>query len=220
MRIARAIGHLALWVTFWCVCLAQPDVASAQSVAKVSPRRPVPVPQHLRQVDVPPRFGLGFQLDLFPTVVSAVNGRVGYAPQLWFGVNHARLRLVGAHLEPPDALAFADAGFERPTTTAFAATLDYTFGDHFDGPWVGAGFENWQQTLRHEAVSDELRWSTLVGTVGGGYIFLFGEHFYVDPWLGVHVAFNPSQQRLGTYTYDPPRVLANASVKIGVMWDN
>ncbi len=84
---------------------------------------------------------LGFNVDLLPTVLSAANGRLGYAPQVWLGLGHARVRFVGAHLEPPDAFAFAPSGFRNPTTTAFASILDYTFGPRFDGPWVGSGFE-------------------------------------------------------------------------------
>src|SRR5216110_437859 len=91
----------------------------------------------------PRRLAVGVQLDLFPTVISAVAGHLGYAPQVWAGVDRVRLRLVGAHLEPPDALAFAPDGFRRPTTTVLAAVIDYTFGPRFDGFWVGAGFENW-----------------------------------------------------------------------------
>src|SRR5437588_172715 len=72
----------------------------------------------------PRAVALGFNLDLFPTVISAVNGKVGIAPQVWVGLEPVRLRFVGAHLEPPDALAFADKGFVHPTTTAFAAIVD------------------------------------------------------------------------------------------------
>jgi hypothetical protein len=45
---------------------------------------------------------LGFNLDLLPTVLSALNGELGYAPQVWLGVGRARIRFVGSHLEPPD----------------------------------------------------------------------------------------------------------------------
>src|ERR1041385_2702238 len=96
------------------------------------------------------RMALGFNVDLFPTVISAVNGKLGYAPQVWIGIDRVRVRFVGAHLEAPDAFAFADEGFENPTTTAFAAIIDYTFGPHFDGPWIGSGFEIWQQSIRSE----------------------------------------------------------------------
>jgi hypothetical protein len=44
-------------------------------------------------------------------------------------MDHLRLRLIFAQLEPPDALAFADEGSQDPTTTVFTATIDYTFGD-------------------------------------------------------------------------------------------
>lgn len=162
---------------------------------------------------------LGFQLDLFPTVVSAVNGKAGYAPQIWLGIDHVRLRLVGAHLEPPDALAFADEGFENPTTTALAIIIDYTFGDYFDGFWVCAGFEAWQQSIEHEAVSERAVWSSVVGTTGGGYIWRFYENFFVDPWVGVHWTMNPERVELGPYEYEPPPVVANASVKVGVFVD-
>ncbi len=47
-------------------------------------------------------------MDLFPTVVSAVDGKLGYAPQAWFGIDHTRLRIVFAHLEPPDAFLAPD----------------------------------------------------------------------------------------------------------------
>jgi len=45
-----------------------------------------------------------------PTVLSAANGKLGYAPQVWLGIDRARIRFVGSHLEPPDAFAFARNG--------------------------------------------------------------------------------------------------------------
>lgn len=162
---------------------------------------------------------VGFQLDLFPTVVSAINGKAGFAPQVWLGLDHVRVRFVGAHMEPPDALAFADEGFENPTTTALAFILDYTFGDHFDGFWVCAGFEAWQQTIEHEAGPERAVWSSVIATTGGGYIWRFYRNFYIDPWAGVHWTMNPQQIELGPYQYDPPPVVANASVKVGVFAD-
>ncbi|HEY6880393.1 MAG TPA: hypothetical protein VI299_20355, partial [Polyangiales bacterium] len=50
---------------------------------------------------------LGIQLDLLPTVLSAVDGKAGYAPQVWLGVGHVRIRLISAHLQLPDAIAAA-----------------------------------------------------------------------------------------------------------------
>ena len=120
--------------------------------------------------EAPRPMALGFNLDLLPTVLSAANGKLGYAPQVWLGLGHARVRFVGAHLEPPTAFAFAPSGFRNPTTTAFAALLDYTFGSRFDGAWVGSGFEVWMDSIEHDGVAGTARWTSVVFTGGGGYI--------------------------------------------------
>jgi hypothetical protein len=157
---------------------------------------------------------LGVHLDLFPTVVSAVNGKVGYAPQVWLGIGKVRIRFVGAYLQPPDSFAFA-SGFKNPTTTALAVVFDYTFGSHFDGFWLGPGFELWQRSIQHEDEPGTARWTNLIATLGFGYIWRFSGNFYLDPWVGVHWTMNPYPVHLGTATYDPFPLMANASVKIG-----
>lgn len=124
--------------------------------------------------EAPRPMALGFNLDLLPTVLSAANGKLGYAPQVWLGLGHARVRFVGAHLEPPTAFAFAPSGFRNPTTTAFAALLDYTFGSRFDGAWVGSGFEVWMDSIEHDGVAGTARWTSVVFTGGGGYMVLRG----------------------------------------------
>ena len=137
-----------------------------------------------------PRLALGFNLDLLPTVLSAANGELGYAPQVWLGINHVPLRFVGAHLEPPDAFAFAPKGFHHPTTTAFATIIDYTFGTRFDGAWLGSGFEIWQNTIEHDDVQGTARWASTMFTIGGGYIWRFAGDLFLDPWAGAHVVLN------------------------------
>jgi len=158
---------------------------------------------------------LGVNLDLFPTVASAINGELGYAPQIWVGLDHVRLRFVGAHVEPPDALAFAPDGFRDPTTTVFAAIVDYTFGDHFDGPWLGSGFELWDSTIAHDGVDGTAHWTSTVFTIGGGYIWRFAGNFFVDPWLAAHAVLDPEAVELGGFDYEPAPILAEASLKLG-----
>ena len=168
----------------------------------------------------PRKMALGFQIDLFPTVVSAIAGHAGYAPQLWVGIDRLRLRLVGAHLEPPDARAFAEAGFRRPTTTALAAIVDCTFGQHFDGPWVGAGFEQWLRTLEHDGVDGKARWTSAIFTVGGGYIYrVAGSHFYVDAWVALHATLNPESVMVGAHEYKPTPLTPSGSIKLGYFFD-
>jgi hypothetical protein len=163
----------------------------------------------------PTPLALGFNIDLLPTALSAANGKLGYAPQVWFGIGHARVRFVGAHLEPPKALAFAPNGFRHPTITVFASIIDYTFGPHFDGWWIGSGFEAWQNSIEHDAAPGTARWNSTVFTVGGGHIWRVGGNFYLDAWAGAHVVLNPQTVSLGAFQYDPFPLQAEASVKFG-----
>lgn len=158
---------------------------------------------------------LGFNLDLLPTVLSAANGKLGYAPQVWLGIGHARIRFVSAHLELPDAFAFAPKGFRDPTATVFAAIIDYTFGAHFDGFWVGSGCETWQLGIKHDNVAGTARWASTVFTVGGGYIWRFAGNLFLDPWAGAHVVLNPQTVTLGAFDYKPFPLQAEVSLKIG-----
>jgi hypothetical protein len=157
---------------------------------------------------------VGAQFDLFPTLVSAVNGKAGYAPQVWAGIAPVRIRFVGAHLSPPDAFTFDDR-VDNPSLTVLAATIDYTFGQHFDGPWLGAGVESWIQRASAVDGSGTAEWSTQVFTIGAGYIWRFAGNFYLDPWLGVHGMLNSHTIQVGRVDYSPTPVQASASVKVG-----
>jgi hypothetical protein len=165
--------------------------------------------------DPPTPHALGFNIDLLPTALSAANGKLGYAPQVWLGVGHARIRFVGAHLEPPKAFAFAPNGFRNPTVTVFASIIDYTFGSRFDGWWLGSGFEVWQSSIEHDAVVGTARWNSTVFTVGGGYIWRVRGDFFLDAWAGAHVVLNPQAVTLGAFQYDPFPLQAEASMKVG-----
>jgi hypothetical protein len=167
------------------------------------------------QAETRPALALGINLDLLPTVLSAINGRVGYAPQAWIGIDHFRARLVAAHLEPPNAFAFADDGFRNPRTTVLASILDYTFGDNFDGPWIGAGFEVWWRSIDHYGVSGSAHWTSALATLGGGFIWRVAGNFFIDPWVGAHATLNPETIALGAFRYHPMPVSAEASIKLG-----
>lgn len=167
----------------------------------------------------PRQVALGVNLDLLPTVLSAANGKLGYAPQVWLGVGPVRVRFVVAHLEPPDALAFAPDGFHNPTTTAFATIIDYTFGPRLDGWWLGVGFEIWRQTIEHDDVADQAEWNSAVGTVGGGHIWRFAGDFFFDAWAGGHVVLDSKTVMLGAFAYDPSPLQGEVSVKVGWFFD-
>lgn len=174
--------------------------------------------QEAREVN-PRHMALGVQLDLFPTVVSAVDGNLGYAPQLWLGIDHVRLRLISAHLKPPDAMAAAPDGFTAPTIQVFAVVFDYTFGDHFDQWWVGSGFEQWTNTIEHDSSVDQAAWNSTIFTLGGGYIWRIVGDFYVDFWAGLHLTLNPQTVSLAGDSYEPMPVTASGGMKVGYFLD-
>jgi hypothetical protein len=158
---------------------------------------------------------LGLQLDLLPTLLSAAHGKAGYAPQIWLGIEPVRVRLISAHLQPPDGFAGAPKGFRDLTTTVMAVVFDYTFGSRFDGAWLCSGVEVWQRSIRHPQVSGTARWSNTVFTFGGGYIWRFAGDFYLDPWAGVHAILDSHPVWLGDHRFKPRPIEAEASLKVG-----
>jgi hypothetical protein len=192
--------------------LRRPLVVSAACAAFASAR---PACADSPPPDARRALALGFNLDLLPTVLSAANGKLGYAPQIWVGIDRVRIRFVGSHLEPPDAFAFAPKGFREPTTTAFASIVDYTFGPRFDRWWVGSGFEVWEQTIKHDDVTGKSSWTSIVFTVGAGYIWRFAGDFFIDPWVGAHAVLNPQTVSSGAFDYKPFPLQGEASLKLG-----
>ena len=187
--------------------------------AESAPSPPSPTPQTEPVVDEPPAppppTAVGFQLDALPTVLSAAHGKLGYAPQLWYGVGGLRVRVVVAHLEPPDAFAHAPAGFRDARITAYGAIAEYTFGRRFDGPWIGAGYEVWFRSIAHDEVAGRATWTQLALTFGCGYIHRFHGNFYVDPWIGAHVLDGTSTATLGQHVYKPMPMVIEGSLKVG-----
>lgn len=170
-----------------------------------------------------PRRAIGFTLDLLPIVLSASVGELGLSGQIWLGFDHIRLRLVGAHMALPDWVGAKD-GFEDQTLTSAAAIVDYVFGDHFDGWWVGGGFEYWHSSIGHEDVPGRrVAWDAAVATAGGGYIWraLANDDvsFYVEPWAAAHLRITPASPELDGHRYTPSRVNGEVSLKLGVFFD-
>jgi hypothetical protein len=162
---------------------------------------------------------MGVQTDLFPLVVSAANGKLGGAIQGWYGIRPLRMRLILAHLEPPDSVVFLEDGFRDWKNTVVAGVVDYTFGDHFDHFWISTGFEWWHQSVGIDNSASRGSWESAIYTLGCGYTWRFYKNFYLDPWVGMHVVLNPQTVAVESLQYDPFPVIANASVKLGWFWD-
>ncbi len=162
---------------------------------------------------------LGVQFDVVPTVLSATEGRFGIGGQVWLGIDHVRLRYIGAHLDVPKAIHGQD-GFTAVETTVWAAVIDYTFGDHYDEWWVSTGFELWLNEVGLEdAVATRAEWQSVIWTVGGGYIWRFYDNFYLDPWIAVHVPLNNLEIAVGNRTFDVIPIQPEVSIKIGYFID-
>ncbi len=187
-------------------------------------------PHGASHTDTPPaptsrKLAFGLQLDLFPTVASAIDGEFGIAPQVWLGVERVRVRLVAARVALPDGLAFVSDGFTNARTTAAALIFDYTFGEKFDGWWVGTGVEVWAQSIENERVRNldgtnaRADYTSVVFTVGGGYTWRFAGNWFLDPWVGLHATLNPRTVTIGAYEYASFPLQANASIKVGYFFD-
>src|SRR6266536_209515 len=65
----------------------------------------------------------GGELDLLPTILSAVDGELGAGANVWVGRDRLRLRAVGAHIAfPPGGLT--PSGFQDRRLTAAAGIVD------------------------------------------------------------------------------------------------
>jgi hypothetical protein len=150
--------------------------------------------------------------------MSAVEGQFGFAGQAWVGIDHLRIRMVGAHYYTPQFL-IGDNGFKNQNTNTLAWIFDYVFGNHFDGWWVGTGFELWLNNIGHKGMSATADWNSAVWTVGGGYIWRFWKNLYIEPWAAMHVVMNQHDVNLGGYKYTPLQVTGEVSLKIGWFFD-
>jgi hypothetical protein len=166
-------------------------------------------------LDLSPQ-AVGVEVDLLPTVASAVAGEAGGALQLWVGADRNRLRLVGAHLHYPNA--FTAAPFADRSSTVAALLYDRFFRDDFTGPWVAAGVEYWWSRVGLENGPERGSWNSAVATVGAGWVFPLWKGLYVNPWGAAHVPFNTSGVPVGASTYKPRGFEAEVSVKLGWAW--
>lgn len=187
-------------------------LGTAAPVARADSPAALPAPAVERRV------ALGFTIDLLPTVMSATAGRFGMAGQVWVGLDHLKLRLVGAHMRMPNFLAAKD-GFRDQDTTALAFLVDWVSGDHFDEWWVGTGFELWLNEIGHRDATERTGWTNVVYTLGGGYIWRVWRTLYIEPWAAVHVPMNDPPIRLAGATYAPLPVSAEVSLKVGWFFD-
>lgn len=150
--------------------------------------------------------------------MSAATEHFGMAGQTWVGIDHVMLRLVVAHMHMPDALN-GGGKFTGQETTAAALIVDYAFGEHFDGWWIGTGVELWDSNIGLKTTRERVQWNNVVWTLGGGYIWRIVDNFYVNPWVAAHVFVSNPEIRIGREKRKPFPITGEASLKIGYFFD-
>lgn len=163
---------------------------------------------------VEPRTVAGAEVDLLPTVLSAVDGRLGGGANVWVGRDRVRARAVGTHIAFPRG-ALTPSGFEDRKLTVAAGIVDVFLRPGFSGPWVGAGFERWWNRIGSPAGPDTAAWASWVATLGGGFVWKFWRGAYLNPWAAGHLLLSRPQVALYGATWKPAKLAGEVSLKVG-----
>ena len=151
---------------------------------------------------------IGTELDLLPYISG------GYYVSLWYGKGHLRYRGVYANTTVP---SFAvPNGFSNHELWAAAFIVDYFFKENFEGWWVAAGYEYWDNQIQTESGSHKLFYNNNVMTVGGGFVWKFAGNFYINPWAAGHILVTGTGPfEMGDQTYKPSVFTPEVSLKVG-----
>jgi len=153
----------------------------------------------------------GSEIDVLPYAMK------GYYGSAFAGRDGWRLRGVAARSTTPSFLV-AD-GFREERTDAYALLVDHFFGSksqELKGFWIGGGGEYWRNRIRTDESPEFAHYSNFMLTVGGGYVWKFSRHFYVNPWAGGHfVAAGERKIAVSGRTYEQPVFTPEFSVKLG-----
>lgn len=152
---------------------------------------------------------VGVEADVLPYATG------GWYASGWFGRSHIRIRVVASQVELPEFTIRGD--FHDGESRAYAGLVDYFPMGALRGPWLGTGVEHWRNRIGHPAESVTGEYRNVMATLGGGWVFNLGRHIYVNPWAAGHVRVGGDTfAQVGTRVYQPPKALAEASVKFGV----
>ncbi|MEM7436917.1 MAG: hypothetical protein AAF436_17315 [Myxococcota bacterium] len=165
----------------------------------------------------PRRVTVGFNVDLFPIIASASQKAFGFSGQLQLAIDKVQFRLVGAKIR--NFAALLDDDFEDHDTVVLAFIFDFFFREDLSGFWVASGFELWLNEIGNANTTSRADWTNAVWTLGGGYVWRIGPHFFINPWIGMHVRMNNPEIELGGQSFQPLWVVANGSVKLGAYFD-
>lgn len=165
-------------------------------------------------VEGAPAWRFGTELDALPYATG------GYYGSFVAARGAQRIRGVVARSTVPGFMV--KEGFEEKRTDAFALLVDQFLGakrKRQEGFWVGGGVELWRNRIQREGYSEKASYNNVMLTVGGGYVWKFSRHFYLNPWAGVHFAVAGARSvNVAGGVYEQPRFTPEASIKIGYVF--
>lgn len=152
---------------------------------------------------------VGLELDVLPYATG------GYFGAVWIGKGHWRGRVLAAQATKPDFLLPDDYTDNR--IRAYAVLADYFPKQNFRGWWLAAGLVYWDGRIRHEPTRQTGAYQSYLLSGGLGYNWMFFRHFYLSPWIGLHVrvAGDGAVDFPGGVAYEPPRFNPEGSLKVG-----
>lgn len=130
------------------------------------------------------------------------------------GRDHVRVRTVASDVNLPD---FTSRAISRRASRAPTRASTTSRARGLRGPWIGAGVEHWKNRIGHPAEPGKGEYTNWMFTVGGGWVFNLGRRVYLNPWAAGHVRMSGDEQaQVGSRIYEPPKGLAETSIKPGL----
>ena len=158
----------------------------------------------------------GISTDLLPYISAEITGEKGLSLQGWLSLNRFKYRIVFARTSIPENFMYD--GIRLQELRVFAFIADYYFQKINKGPWIGSGIELWENNAKDKISENDISWTSLILTFGGGYTFMQGEHFYLNPFAAIHFNPAPDSVRTEKSSFDEKSISSSASVKIGWMF--
>jgi hypothetical protein len=152
----------------------------------------------------------GSEIDVLPYATK------GYYGSAFTGRDGWRFRGVAARSTTPSFLV--TDGFKEKRTDAYALLVDRFFGSErleLKGFWIGGGGEYWRNRIRTDESPEFAHYNNFMLTVGGGYVWKFSRHFYLNPWGGHFVADGERKIAVSGKTYEQPVFTPEFSFKVG-----
>lgn len=154
---------------------------------------------------------IGAELDALPYLSG------GYYASLWYGVDQFRFRGVIASTTVPEFMNCSCIETHRINAGAFI--VDYFFKESFEGWWLAAGYEYWDNWVTPKE-EQERYFVNHVLTVGGGFVWKFWGGLYLNPWVAGHISISGTEPvAMDGWSYYPKVFVPEVSIKLGYQLD-